>query len=99
MIKYASLCRELLTFVKNGVMSHVACKQALQDLWLLRPALVSKVKNPGTFALELSGALRGLLTWWREYRKGKTSLLKKATASDEVPGLPKFGHPKTGMGI
>ena len=85
MIKFASLCRELVSCIKNGVMSHVTCTRAVQELYLLRPNLLTKLKNPGTFALLLSRSLRTLLCWYREYAKGKMqSILKKATEAEEA---------------
>ena len=86
MIKYASLCRELVYFIKKGAMSYVACTKAFQDLWALQPDLVKKVRKSVTLALQLSRALRTVLCWFREFAKGKAvALLKKATEADEVP--------------
>ena len=61
MIKFVSLCRELVSRIKNGMMNHVTCTRAVQELYLLRPNLLTKLKNPGTFALLLSRSLRTLL--------------------------------------
>ena len=85
MIKFAPLARELVGFIKNGVMSHVACTKAIKELYLVKPGLVQKVRDPVTLALEISRAIRTLLCWYREYCKGKaTSILKKATKGDEA---------------
>ena len=96
MIKYAEMAKNLIVFVKNGVMSHLATKKALMDLFAIQPNLVASVKHKTSLVLELSRGIRTMLCWYREFKKGtyKRSLLKHATPTQEAPKgrIPKSQH-------
>ena len=91
MLKYASLAKSLLVFVKNGVMSHVACKTALDNLLLIQPSLASRVRQAGTLTIEISHGIRTLLAWYRAYKKGKVrkQMKKHFDEREEAGYLPK----------
>ena len=85
MLKFASLAQDFIKFIRNGVMSHVACVTALRHIYLMKPTLKAKITEPTTFTLELSKGLRTLLCWFQELAKGnKLCVLNLATASDKV---------------
>ena len=86
MIKFSSLAARLISFAPNGVLAHTIITAGIEQLTLLQPHLVAKLKKPEKFALELSRALRTLLSWFRDFKEGgrkKAALIRKAQAREE----------------
>ena len=86
MIKFSSLAARLISLAPNGVLAHTIVTAGIEQITLLQPHLVAKLKKPGDFALELSRALRTLLSWFRDFKEGgrkKAALIRKAQAGEE----------------
>ena len=87
MKKYSTLASQLIALAPNAVLSHVTTKEAVRELVLLQPKLLSLLgpKDQDIFYLELSRSLRTLLSWFRDYKRypaTKTSVLKKLGVGD-----------------
>ena len=80
--EYATLALALVMHARNGVLGHVCCTRAFDDLLLLEPKLVAKSRCKFS-SLELSRGLRAVMTWFREYAKKavfRKRILKGATS-------------------
>ena len=86
MLRHGSLAASLFVMAKNGVLSLVETNMACEQLVRLQPQLASKAKCVTTLVLQLSRGVRTLLSWFRDYKKGKgkRQLLKGASAKDEA---------------
>ena len=84
MLKYNELAKDLIQFVKNGVMAHVSTKKALQDLFAIQPSLIKNAALKTSLTLEISRGIRTMLCWYREFKKGKRAFLKHASPSEEA---------------
>ena len=87
MKKYSSLAFQLIQLARNGMLSHLCTKKAVEDLALLQPKLLAILapKDHEAFALELSRSLRTLLTWYRDYKRfssTRKTLLKHLKVGD-----------------
>ena len=87
MIKFSSLASRLISFAHNGVLAHTIVTAGIEQLTIVHPNLVAKIKKPGDFALELSRALRTLMSWFRDFKEGgrkKAAIIKKANPGEEA---------------
>ena len=86
MVKYSQLATMLLAHARNGVLSHVTTKKAIEDLIALNPALTTNVNKVLDIILELSRSLRTLLGWFRDYVKYASTrkVINKHLKSREV---------------
>ena len=86
MSKHGVLAAAFIKVACNGVLSPFQTTKGILELLAVEPNLKVGIKNEEKFALLLSRGLRTLLTWFREYRKGKTrrSILRQLPSSQEA---------------
>ena len=87
MIKFAPLATRFISFASNGVLGHIDLTRGIEEITLVHPGLIANIKKPADFILELSRALRTLLSWFRDFKKGgqkRAAILRNALSGDEA---------------
>ena len=87
MVKFASLASRIISFAGNGMLNHLVTKKGIDELIPVQPGLVAKITKVEDFSIDLSVALRTLLSWSRDYKRDvevRQTILKQAQAGDEA---------------